>query len=85
MKSFNDLVNETPLPEVAKNAGTTSRVKRKTTASNADVGDVEALAKAGNLKKLTVGILKQFLGDVGCSPVGKKDDLMEQVNKYFGL
>ncbi|KAJ3110639.1 X-ray repair cross-complementing protein 6 [Phlyctochytrium bullatum] len=50
-------------------------------------GDGEAEARrlwqAGNLKKMTVAQLQEFLKAKGCKPFKKKDELIAQVDDYF--
>ena len=45
--------------------------------------DFEEMAKAGQLDKLTIPLLKQFLAGVGKKATGKKGDLVQSVIDHF--
>ena len=74
-----------PVKAGAKRARTTADTGDKETKKtcSSDEIDFDEMAKSGQLDKLTVPVLKQFLVSVGNKTTGRKADLVEAVNEHF--
>ncbi|CAI8018050.1 X-ray repair cross-complementing protein 5 [Geodia barretti] len=71
-------------PGAKRKAASNAPSAKRPRSSSEDV-DVEAEARKGNLKKVTVPVLKAYLKGVGVSAGGKKQDLIDAVNEHLGF
>lgn len=79
---FGELV--TLIPDKTELPEQSATVKRKKVTNGSGDDLVRGMFDQGKLNKATVAQLKNFLIDVGISPAKKKQELLEQVEIYFG-